>query len=64
MVLQEQTLGKKDERIGKRIQDLPRTRQLIVLIKREGSCLLPNGRTKLNNGDVLVIYEQNETGSV
>ena len=64
LVLQEQTLGKKDERIGKRIQDLPRTRQLIVLIKREGSCLLPNGRTKLNNGDVLVIYEQNETGSV
>lgn len=64
LVLQEQTLGKKDERIGKRIQDLPRTRQLIVLIKREGSCLLPNGRTKLNNGDVLVIYEQNEMISV
>lgn len=64
LVLQEQTLGKKDERIGKRIQDLPRTRQLIVLIKREGNCLLPNGRTKLNNGDVLVIYEQNEMISV
>lgn len=64
LVLQEQTLGKKDERIGKHIQDLPRTRQLIVLIKREGNCLLPNGRTKLNNGDVLVIYEQNEMISV
>lgn len=55
-ILNEQSIAEGDDRIGKRIRELPDMGDsLIVLIKRQdGTTVIPRGETKIKAGDVLV----------
>lgn len=54
-VLKEERVGLDDERVGKRIQELPKMNKLIILIKRrDGSSIIPKGETLIQGGDILV----------
>lgn len=54
--LTETTLEPGDERIGRPVSSLEGPRVFLVLIKRKGQCILPNGRTVLRLADTLVLY--------
>ena len=56
----EKTIGAEDLQQGSRICDLPRRQgSLIVLVQRRGKVLIPNGDTRLEPGDLLVLHSQN-----
>ena len=55
-VLSETSIGKKSDWCGRRISEISLPEDsIIVLIKREGRTLIPNGRIKIKAGDVLVM---------
>lgn len=55
-ILKEEMIREGDGRIGKRIQELPKMEEgMIVLLRRtDGSTVIPKGETKIKVGDVLV----------
>ena len=56
--LSEITLESGDAWIGKRISDINLDQgRLVVMVQREEDVIIPNGRTLLQEGDVLVIKE-------
>lgn len=56
LVLVEIKIDKNDEWVGKKISELKhKTNWLIVLIKRDETCIIPNGNTEILANDTLVI---------
>lgn len=52
------TLGAGNQQIGKRISELSYTPQeLILMVKRDGKCIIPSGTTLLLENDILMISE-------
>ena len=43
-------------RIGKPIEENP-GKSVIIMIKRDDDCIIPNGKTVLQSGDQLVILD-------
>ena len=57
--LKELVLRKQNPWNGQRIRDLDLSRQtIIVMVKRKGRMLIPNGDLKLQEGDKLVLYSR------
>ena len=57
--LREITLGSKHDWNGQMIRDLDISRQtLIVMIRRQGTMLVPNGDLVLRSGDVVILYRK------
>ena len=55
-VLSEMNLDKQHEWCGLRVSEITMSEDsLIVMIKRQGRILIPNGRLRLKEGDVLVV---------
>jgi len=55
--LDEIILYKHHSWIHKKIKDIKLHHQLIVMIQRQDQCIIPNGQTVLEQGDILVVYE-------
>ena len=55
--LYERILAKEDPWLGRPLSALPTEDQLIILIRRRGGILIPNGDTVLQAGDGLVIHD-------
>lgn len=53
--LVEKELDENSEWINKKISDIPKNNNLIVMIKRNGNVLIPRGDTVLVEGDTLVV---------
>ena len=53
--LVEKELDEGSEWVNKRISEVPKNHNLIVMVKRNGNVLIPRGNTVLNAGDILVI---------
>ena len=53
--LVEKELDEGSEWVNKKISDVPKNHNLIVMVKRNGNVLIPRGNTVLNVGDILVI---------
>jgi len=56
--LHEHPVSKNSKWIGKRIMDHPEEKSLVVMIRRGNECIIPNGQTVFEKGDVLVIMDQ------
>lgn len=59
--LWEHPLSRNSKWIGKAVCEFERKDELLVLIKRGDDSIIPNGRTILEDGDVLVISTQNDS---
>ena len=59
--LYERELDRSDDWVNKKISELPSQDKLIILIKRRGRLVIPNGDTLLKQGDVLVISDAKES---
>lgn len=53
--LVEKELDESSEWVNKKISDIPKNNNLIVMVKRNGNVLIPRGDTVLVQGDILVI---------
>lgn len=58
MILYERRIEKADEWIGKNIMELTLENQLIMLIKRGGHVLIPQGQTRFLEGDMLIMTDK------
>ena len=57
--LKEVVLLKHSRWVGERIRDLDISRQtVIVMIKRQGKVLIPNGNLVMKEGDKVIMYTQ------
>lgn len=57
--LYEKTIGKGDDWADKTIAQIPSGDQLVIMIRRGRSVLIPKGKTTVRAGDVLVINDPN-----
>ena len=53
--LVEKELDEGSEWVNKKISDIPKNNNLIVMVMREGNVLIPRGNTMLKAGDILVV---------
>ena len=57
--LYEKVLPARHRWVGKRIMDIPSSGKLIILVRRKGDVLIPDGSTLLMAGDELIINDTN-----